>query len=122
MQSRNYHSRLDLSCYRLEHTLEHQGVQRVKGVPVHQPKQTIGIEDSGLPYDGASAGFLDLELEPGTSRKLHLRTESQELTGFDGFDPPKINGVARHQPVGIATPATRSRSAEEKVYKAADLP
>ena len=83
-------------------------MQRIHEVPVSQAREAHGVVEGGLADHGASLGGLDLELEPRTSRQLHLRVQSQQPARLVRLDAPEVERVADVQLLGTRTPAAPS--------------
>src|SRR6266508_318842 len=97
-------------------------MNRVKGVPVREPCEAVGIEDRCLAQCRSGRVAVDLELQPDAPRSLHLGSEPQEPILFEGLDPPEVERVSHRQLNGIPTPAAKTDAADELVQEAAQPP
>src|SRR6266581_3008367 len=97
-------------------------MNRVKGVPVRESCEPVGIEDRCLAECRSGLVAVDLELQPDAPRGLHLGGEPQEPILLEGLDPPEVERVSHRQPNGIPTPAAKTDAADELVQEAAQPP
>jgi len=62
-----------------------------------------------------SARGLDREFQPGQARVAHLGAKTQDVWWAKGFDAPEIERFALDQVVRVATPPTKTGSADEAI-------
>src|SRR6201996_3553984 len=106
-----------------QHAAEHQLVDGAEQVPVRQPDVARRIEHRRLTdFDGAGAVGFDLELQPQTTRDLHLGGEAKAPPGIDGFNPPEVDGIGDAQIVGISPAPPETHAAPQRVDQSADAP
>src|SRR5687768_16180393 len=107
----------------VQHSLEHEPVQRPDRVPVGEPPEPERLVGGGLVDRRAPAlDGLDLELQPGAAGHAHLGGEPEEAVGLVRLDPPEVDRVADAKRLRVTAPAAQPRTADEHVQEAPELP
>lgn len=77
------------SCNLVEHTAENPAMYGTKRVPIEESRQSGRIKNSGLPKDGVSAVWFNLELKPRTTQDFHFCDQSQATIRLTGYHSPE---------------------------------
>ena len=97
-------------------------MERVKSVPVREPREPPRIEDSRLSNEAAGAVRLHFELKPCAARYLHLRPQTQRTIGIDRLDSPEVDGVSGDQVLGIPATAANADAPGQEVEEPSRFP
>src|SRR4026208_1044891 len=103
---------------------KHQRMDRNNRVPVEAAEQAARIEGGRLPDPRASPPIDrgHLELQPASTRQLHVRGKTRQSIGLVGDDCPAVDNVADDAAVLIAPPAIHAGSPEQPIKPATYLP
>jgi hypothetical protein len=94
----------------------------IECVPVEQACYSGRIKNSGLPNNGTSAVWLNLELKPGTTGDLHLSDQTQATIRLTGQNAPEIQSIARGECVWVSTAPAQSHAANKEIQKTSQPP
>ena len=98
-------------------------MDRQQRVPVGDAEEAARLVDRPQRrHRGVADDRLGAELEPGPSRHLHLRGETEAATGFHRLDPPPVDAVAGPKVGGGRAAAPQADTADESVDAATDAP
>ncbi len=106
-----------------DHRGKDEAVDRIEHVPVQGAAETLRRKERGLNQLGFfRAGRVDLPLQPGLARDLHLGSEAEEARGFDRLHAPEVDRIADQQFGWMAPAAPQARPADQAVEQSAHPP
>ena len=114
--------RLGTPTYRPDESRKDEAVEGQECVPVQVPRETVRVEERSLFYPGTVDVGKDLELQPRSSRKLHLGPQAQEMGWLERLDPPEVHGLADAELAGVAPTPSHAHPAEHPVDEPPKLP
>src|SRR6185295_1932795 len=111
-------------CDLTQEAAEHQRMNRNNRVPVKSAEQPARIEGSLLPDPRTSSSIdrRDFELQPASTRQLHVGSKAHQSIGLVGDDCPTVDDVTDDAAVRIAPPAIHAGASEQPIQPATHLP
>ena len=108
--------------YRPDESREDEAVEGQEGVPVQVPEETVRVEERSLLDPSAIYVGKDLELQPRSSRELHLGPQANQMRWLERLDPPEVYGLADTELARVAATPPHAHPAEHPVDEPPKLP
>ena len=98
-----------------QHSSEHELMERINEVPIGAAQQAGRLIYGRLTDPCSGRSGLSGELQPGTSRQLHLASQQQPPIRLERFNTPAIHRVSDAEQFRVPAPAAHADSTQEEI-------